>query len=276
MPRETKLGSINTFRAISWLVLAIVLIIVVSFLVRYASGIYLDKAKKEADGNQRLIYAEQAVIFFGSEKTNLEAGNDAYKLGDYPLALHYFNNCQSDTCWYHQNESLFALGKYQGVIDHLAAKTSPGSDNNKLLMMSYLKLGKISEAREIVKLDPSLRSVSESFLPDPPVVTSSNAQRTYYSTTANLLTKAGFPQAAYTLLQEGFSAKQLDRNSLLTLAQAQITLNKYSAAKTTLEVALQADPYYPQTYRQLINVTDNLGLKNEKEKYQKTLASLTW
>lgn len=92
----------------------------------------------------------------------------------------------------------------------------------------------------------------------------------------NYLRERGYPQMAGRVLAAADAKGLLTRDGYIELAKTQISTNDVSAAYTNLLKAKQLDPYYPQTYQQLVIVCEKLGKTQELKQYSELNSQLTF
>jgi predicted Zn-dependent protease len=85
-----------------------------------------------------------------------------------------------------------------------------------------------------------------------------------------------YPQLAFDLLQKKAQSNSLNRDGYLYLADEYSQNNQAELSYQNLLKAKELDPYFPQTYKQLIEAAERLGKREEAERYQKFLDSITW
>jgi tetratricopeptide (TPR) repeat protein len=247
------------------------------------SGIYLQKAKKTDNQIDRLRYFENSELFWHYREATLGAAGVFLEQKDYSNAAKYFAKDNDIDGIIGYSKAIYELGRYQDILDKnkLFGSVLSGKNDN-LIFLSYMKLGRIVEARDILSKSTEIED-PESWAK---VLNSdhSNAQGVETETVKpqvyrwvysyNELNRRGFPQAAFELLSEGNKSGGLSRDALLALSQAQKDRGDSKGAFATLESALTKDSYYPQTYRQLVETGQSLGL--DVSGYKSKLLQLTW
>lgn len=252
------------------------------------SRCYLSQAKRFSSGQTVLVDRLTAEAFWPTPLTELAIGDSYYEAGDYQKAQAYYALVLNDNGLFGFVKSEYSTGGYQAAIDSYGKQGSYANDDTKYLIAeSYLKLGNIVKARELLQTLPHNAPV-ETYLcmllskADTSVVRDADALKILaepdegnrYTLAYNALNSRGFPQAAYSLLLEGSTKGILFRDALNTLAQAQIDHGDLKGSFVSLQAALSKDAYYPQTYRQLITVGEKLG--KDVSLYKERLATLSW
>lgn len=214
---------------------------------------YLYKANNEQNISLKLQYSERAVLLRPSEEAYLLAGSAAVGLGEGQLAEKYLSNVKSST-------GLLELGKAE------------------------LELGKLSEAKASLASSYSLSRTEETgkllYLVggegDYPDVSRETNPTNRTGLIYNALVTLGYPQAAIQTLENGTQGNNLGRDSLITLAEWEISQGSYQDAYSNLIRAKSADAYYPQVYQQLVLVCGKLGRSEEVSAYQAYLANISF
>lgn len=230
---------------------------------------YLYEAKKTNSDTDKLLLYERAAALNPNEESFLGSGITALKLGDNSLAEKYLSRVKTEAGYYQLGTAQYNLGNYQAAIPAFekASKVVARPETYLAIAKSRLKLGELDGAS--AALSESLR-LGENKEASQLYQSLSSAEKGY-----NTLQKLGYPQAAQELLTSMGRNEQLTRDGLLTLANGQILRGEYEPSYVNLIKAKQIDPYYPQTYKQLIFVSEKLGKNGEAKEYQAFLRGIS-
>lgn len=273
-----------------WLIAGLVLLagILVAISGYFTSRYLLRKAEKENNPNQKLIYLLGSNSLWPEDGVQIQIADSYFAGKDYTRAADYYGQVLSQEGVFGFAKAKYGSGDYQSVLNLESKQSSLLSQETKLVIaQSYMRVGSIKRAREILGTLSQASDISDFrlMLLDPiknQKYSDSDLVRLAAETTPenrrllayNALNKRGFPQATFSLLEEGFVRDELSRDGLLTLAQAQIDKVQDSSAYATLVKAADKDAYYPQTYRQLIEIGRKLG--KDVTSYQAHLSAITW
>lgn len=233
------------------------------------SNKYLYEAKKSANDTDKLVLYERAAALNPNEESFLGSGITALRLGDNGLAEKYLSRVKTEAGYYQLGMAQYNLGNYQAAIlaFERASRLVASPETYLAIAKARLKLGELDGAG--AALAESLR-LGENNEASQLFRSLSSGERGY-----NAFQKFGYPQAAQELLTSMSRNDQLTRDGLLTLANGQIIRGEYETSYVNLLKAKQIDPYYPQTYKQLIIVSEKLGKNQEVKEYQDFLGGLS-
>lgn len=273
-----------------WLVVGFVLFAGILVIISgyYTSKYLLRKAENEANTTNKLTFLLASNALWPEDSVQMQIADAYFNGKDYTKAANCYGQVFSQQGITGFAKAKYSGGAYQSVLSLERKQASLLSPETKFVIaQSYMKVGNILKTREVLITLSQTTDVIESrlMLLDPvqsQKYSDNELSRLAAETNAenrrllayNVLNKRGFPQAAFSLLKEGYTKNELSRDGLLTLAQAQIEKNQDSDAFATLEDALAKDGYYPQTYRQLIKIGGKLG--KETASYQSRLSAITW
>lgn len=237
---------------------------------------YLHKAEITDNLQDKFIFYEQAALLNANERTYLPAGITAAKLGDNKLAEKYLSRVKTANGYYELGNAYYSLEQYDRAATSYQKAIYIKRDQIFYagLGKSFLKLGETEKAREalskVTGLDTT-QNLTELQRYLAPIETAELAIISY-----NGLNTLGYPQSAKKVLDEAISRGLTNRDSLNTLAEGQIEAGDYYTAESMLVRALALDGYYPQTYKQLIFVSEKLGKSDKAAEYQEALSRITW
>ncbi len=234
------------------------------------SSFYLHKAEKSARSEEHLLYLSLSDAFWRTEDSQYKLGQYYLKQKDYVRAAVYFSGNNAISAKNAYVEAKYYVSDYQSVVSRYMGEPTLYAEPSRILVAkSYLKLGDLNEARKLLSQLPEAGlSIGEKS------ILAVEDEEMNYQLVYKALNTEGFPHAATELLREGETKKHLDRDALLSLAQAEIYESHKDRAYETLIQALAKDAYYPQTYRQLITTGGELG--KDVSVYKNRLAELEW
>jgi len=236
---------------------------------------YLSEAQKSSNDSDKFLLYEQAAALNPNQESYLGAGIAALKLGDNRLAQKYLGRVKTAAGYYQLGNAYFGLGNYQPAVAAFRRSTELKADPGAYLALgkSYLKLGDVTGANVALGKSAEMRPDTEASqllkLLIIPAGIYDRGNAAVYS--YNELGKLGYPQVAQKLLTDAAIEGHLTRDGLLSLVNTKIQDNDYEGAYQYLLTALSIDPYYPQTYQQLILVSDKLGETAEAKEYRQQL-----
>ena len=247
---------------------------------------YLSKGKTTQNLSDRMLLFEQAAVLDANEVTYLNTGITALSLGNNGLAEKYLGRVktaegyfQLANAYYNLEKFDLASANYQKSLDK--TKTA---ENYAGFAKSELKQGRLDQAKAAFEFSSGLQKSEE--VTNLLVLLGEGTNDTNVSRETspanravlvyNALESLGYPQSAQIVLHKALSTGLVTRDGLLTLANVEISKNNYEAAYGYLLKAKAIDPYYPQTYQQLVLVSKKLGKADESKQYQALYASLNF
>lgn len=257
----------------------------------------LQQSQKTKDKEQSLIDLQEASLLDSNENTNLEAGIKAEELGYDKLSSYYLTNVKTAAGYANLGNAYSSSGQYvlaENAFEKAVAKdrdsryylelgkafmgsdslsqargsleSSLQLDNNNLEANYYLSIIYLMEdSSKYTRLEPKLTGAYKMDIDTIIGYTNGFTRNNYLY---ELLGKGGYPQMALTFLQGQADKNKLDRDGYLLLADDYFSYKNYQKSYHYLLKARALDPYYPQTYQHLIEVTSKLGLNTDASNYQ--------
>ena len=282
------------FLAFLVLILGTILIVGLKLLTVQVAKEYLRKAENTTSDIDRLRYSETSSALNETEVAIVLAGESAYALKDYQLALQYYSRLNNKVGKLGSAKAYYQLGRYDTAKELFNNYGVPDLTNSEyeLLIKADLSRGDINSVRQDMtgfkNNDPSLVFLNTvncriDYRENPECsaiyaldnINLTENDKTYLLSSAyNYFNAQSFPQTAVALLREGREKSLIARDALNALAKADETKGNLNLAYKELTESLVKDQYYPQTYQQLISVAGKLGDKAAVSGYQATLTGL--
>jgi len=280
--------------AFSVLILGTILIVGLKLLTVQLAKEYLRKAENTTTNTDRLKYSETSAALNETEAAIVLAGESAYALKDYQLAIQYYTRLNNNVGKLGSAEAYYQLGRYDSAKElfHDYSITDLTDSEYELLIKTDLSRGDINSVRkELAGFktdDPSRGFLNNTYCridyrenPECSAIyvldkiNLTETDKTYLLSTAyNYFNTQSFPQTALALLREGREKDLITRDGLNSLANTDETNGNLNLAYKELVESLAKDQYYPQTYQQLISVAEKLGDKTAVSEYQTILTGL--
>ena len=233
---------------------------------------YLGIAKKESSQEAIIRDLEMATLLYPSESNRLATANQLITFGDQGLAVRYLVDLPGKDAEKALAKAYYSNGDFEKTLKLTQKLLENDQEVVLLQLQTFLSLGRLTDAQSFVatnayRQDKEIKSLAELITLSPQVSVLRQC---------NGLNNAGFPQSASLLLSQGQEASLLDRDGLLALAQAQNNEGRAELAYQSLVQALVKDPFYPQTFRQLIVLGEKLHKDSEALEYKNSLDKLVW
>ena len=248
---------------------------------------YRDRATLDA-GN-KYFYLNLSLILDPSEQRILDFAYELYREEHYSSAQLWLHVIDSDGAKELLGNILLKQDDYRGA--EVAFNKIKNSERKAFLKAkTYAISGDIRKASQyLLQIKPSLESCQIRILiaADTTACSGVDLPSEYraivevfpspraYKSAYNLASSLNYPQLSLALLQRAIDLGLADRDIYFELANRHFELGDYALANDFYLRASKIDPFYPQAYQQLVEVSQKLGNAEAAEAYKERLDILT-
>jgi tetratricopeptide (TPR) repeat protein len=256
---------------------------------------YLRKAEKEPGKGKKLLYYELATTLNSSENNNISSGKLALEMGNQKLASVYLSRVRSSDGYKLLGDTYFSLAEYDNSIK--AYRKSLEMKQTEVtragLISAYLGAGKTESAKS--EIQKYLYLTSDNLSMNDLAVLLGILDKSDYTNNQqvnritiekdnnnrnvliyNELNRLGFPQAANDVLIKAGKNGLLTRDGYIELGNYYFLAGDYPQSQSYYLKAKEIDPYYPQVYKHLYEVSLKLQKDEDAKSYNDYYNSLTW
>lgn len=228
------------------------------------------------DKSKKLIFFQEAALLYPSEDNILSAGIAALDINQYKLSELYFKRIKTKEGLELLGDSLFNRNELNLALKTYEKAYAKGKNDNISLKIArtFFKSEKFVEAKAI--LEKLNNEDTKELLSIIQIVSGEIKDFNSINRVYLWLLDNNYPQVASGFIRSKYSPLVLNRDGYLLLAEDYLSSNETQKSYDSLLNALEQDRYYPQTYQQLISLSNKLNNTSNIDSFEKYLNLITW